>query len=124
MQEIYDANLAEGSREVEQKGQAGVRTIETKNYYADGVLIKSEQVSDVVTKAPVTEVVRVGTKTAEVLGVETVVATEEIPFETTVTETEELYVGEEKLLMKVRLVLRKLPLLIRQSTESVNQTQQ
>ncbi|HFU4091966.1 TPA: ZmpA/ZmpB/ZmpC family metallo-endopeptidase [Streptococcus suis] len=96
VQEIYDANLAEGSREVEQKGQAGVRTIETKNYYADGVLIKSEQVSDVVTKAPVTEVVRVGTKTADVLGVETVVATEEIPFETTVTETEELYVGEEK----------------------------
>ncbi|HEM2581272.1 TPA: G5 domain-containing protein [Streptococcus suis] len=96
LQEIYDANLAEGSREVEQKGQAGVRTIETKNYYADGVLIKSEQVSDVVTKAPVTEVVRVGTKTADVLGVETVVATEELPFETAVTETEELYVGEEK----------------------------
>ncbi|MGQ7511691.1 ZmpA/ZmpB/ZmpC family metallo-endopeptidase [Streptococcus suis] len=96
VQEIYDANLAEGSREVEQKGQAGVRTIETKNYYADGVLIKSEQVSDVVTKAPVTEVVRVGTKTADVLGVENVVATEEIPFETTVTETEELYAGEEK----------------------------
>ncbi|MFH6647610.1 ZmpA/ZmpB/ZmpC family metallo-endopeptidase [Streptococcus suis] len=98
VQEIYDANLAEGSREVEQKGQAGVRTIETKNYYADGVLIKSEQVSDVVTKAPVTEVVRVGTKTADVLGVENVVATEEIPFETTVTETEELYVGEEKVI--------------------------
>ncbi|HEM3437680.1 ZmpA/ZmpB/ZmpC family metallo-endopeptidase [Streptococcus suis] len=96
VQEIYDANLAEGSREVEQKGQAGVRTIETKNYYADGVLIKSEQVSDVVTKAPVTEVVRVGTKTADVLGVETVVETEELPFETIVTETEELYVGEEK----------------------------
>ncbi|MHC3592762.1 ZmpA/ZmpB/ZmpC family metallo-endopeptidase [Streptococcus suis] len=96
LQEIYDANLAEGSREVEQKGQAGVRTIETKNYYADGVLIKSEQVSDVVTKAPVTEVVRVGTKTADVLGVETVVVTEELPFETTVTEAEELYVGEEK----------------------------
>ncbi|HEM5287589.1 TPA: G5 domain-containing protein [Streptococcus suis] len=96
VQEIYDVNLVEGSREVEQKGQDGVRTIETKNYYADGVLIKSEQVSDVVTKAPVTEVVRVGTKTADVLGVETVVATEELPFETTVTETEELYVGEEK----------------------------
>ncbi|MGU7809351.1 ZmpA/ZmpB/ZmpC family metallo-endopeptidase [Streptococcus suis] len=96
VQEIYDANLAEGSREVEQKGPAGVRTIETKNYYADGVLIKSEQVSDVVTKAPVTEVVRFGTKIADVLGVETVVATEELPFETTVTETEELYVGEEK----------------------------
>ncbi|CYU54618.1 ZmpA/ZmpB/ZmpC family metallo-endopeptidase [Streptococcus suis] len=96
VQEIYDANLAEGSREVEQKGQAGVRTIETKNYYADGVLIKSEQVSDVVTKAPVTEVVRVGTKTADVLGVETVVVTEELPFDTTITDTEELYVGEEK----------------------------
>ncbi|MFU8740899.1 ZmpA/ZmpB/ZmpC family metallo-endopeptidase [Streptococcus suis] len=65
VQEIYDVNLAEGSREVEQKGQDGVRTIETRNYYADGVLIKSEQVSDVVTKEPV-------------------------------TETEELYVGEEK----------------------------
>ncbi|MFX3909391.1 ZmpA/ZmpB/ZmpC family metallo-endopeptidase [Streptococcus suis] len=96
VQEIYDANLAEGSREVEQKGQAGVRTIETKNYYADGVLIKSEQVSDVVTKEPVTEVVRVGTKTTDVIGSETIVTTEELPFETTVTETEELYVGEEK----------------------------
>lgn len=96
VQEIYDVNLAEGSRKVEQKGQAGVRTIETKNYYADGVLIKSEQVSDVVTKEPVTEVVRVGTKTTDVIGSETVVTTEELPFETTVTETEELYVGEEK----------------------------
>lgn len=124
MQEIYDVNLAEGSREVEQKGQDGVRTIETRNYYADGVLIKSEQVSDVVTKEPVTEVVRVGTKTTDVIGSETIVTTEELPFETTVTETEELYVGEENSLLKVRLVLRKLPLLIRQSTESVNQTQQ
>ncbi|MFI3054086.1 G5 domain-containing protein [Streptococcus suis] len=96
VQEIYDVDLAEGSREVEQKGQDGVRTIETKNYYADGVLIKSEQVSDVVTKEPVTEVVRVGTKTTDVIGSETVVTTEELPFETTVTETEELYVGEEK----------------------------
>lgn len=96
VQEIYDVNLVEGSREVEQKGQDGVRTIETKNYYADGVLIKSEQVSDVVTKEPVTEVVRVGTKTTDVIGSETVVTTEELPFETTVTETEELYVGEEK----------------------------
>ncbi|MEG3271500.1 ZmpA/ZmpB/ZmpC family metallo-endopeptidase-related protein [Streptococcus suis] len=96
VQEICDVNLAEGSREVEQKGQDGVRTIETKNYYADGVLIKSEQVSDVVTKEPVTEVVRVGTKTTDVIGSETVVTTEELPFETTVTETEELYVGEEK----------------------------
>ncbi|MFI3083724.1 ZmpA/ZmpB/ZmpC family metallo-endopeptidase [Streptococcus sp. 2022WUSS135] len=96
VQEIYDVNLAEGSREVEQKGQDGVRTIETKNYYADGVLIKSEQVSDVVTKEPVTEVVRVGTKTTDVIGSETVVTTEELPFEMTVTETEELYVGEEK----------------------------
>ncbi|HGA1413724.1 TPA: ZmpA/ZmpB/ZmpC family metallo-endopeptidase [Streptococcus suis] len=96
VQEICDVNLAEGSREVEQKGQDGVRTIETKNYYADGVLIKSEQVSDVVTKEPVTEVVRVGTKTTDVIGSETVVTTEELPFEMTVTETEELYVGEEK----------------------------
>lgn len=96
VQEIYDVNLAEGSREVEQKGQDGVRTIETRNYYADGVLIKSEQVSDVVTKEPVTEVVRVGTKTTDVIGSETIVTTEELPFETTVTETEELYVGEEK----------------------------
>ncbi|HGA1328947.1 TPA: ZmpA/ZmpB/ZmpC family metallo-endopeptidase [Streptococcus suis] len=96
VQEIYDVNLAEGSREVEQKGQDGVRTIETKNYYVDGVLIKSEQVSDVVTKEPVTEVVRVGTKTTDVIGSETIVTTEELPFETTVTETEELYVREEK----------------------------
>ncbi len=48
------------------------------------------------TKEPVTEVVRVGTKTTDVIGSETIVTTEELPFETTVTETEELYVGEEK----------------------------
>ncbi|MCO0847373.1 G5 domain-containing protein, partial [Streptococcus suis] len=76
--EIYDVNLAEGSREVELKGQDGVRTIETSNYYADGVLIKSEQDSDVVTNEPVTEVVRVGTKTTDVIGSETIVTTEEL----------------------------------------------
>ncbi|MFX3726292.1 G5 domain-containing protein [Streptococcus suis] len=124
VQEIYDANLAEGSREVEQKGQAGVRTIETKNYYADGVLIKSEQVSDVVTKAPVTEVVRVGTKTADVIGVETVVATEELPFETAVTETEELYVGEEKVVNEGKVGSKEVTTTYQKSTESVNQTQQ
>ncbi len=91
----YDATLAEGSRQLVQTGQAGVRTIETKNYYADGVLIKSEQVSNAVTTAPVVEVIKIGTKKADVITSETEKRTEEVAFETEYIDTADLYVGEE-----------------------------
>ncbi|HFU4449709.1 TPA: ZmpA/ZmpB/ZmpC family metallo-endopeptidase [Streptococcus suis] len=97
---IYDATLAEGTRNVDQVGQAGVQTIVTKNYYADGVLIKSEQVSSSVTSSPVTEIVRIGTKKADTVTTETESATKVIPFETKITETADLYTDEEQVVVE------------------------
>ncbi|HFI0302979.1 TPA: ZmpA/ZmpB/ZmpC family metallo-endopeptidase [Streptococcus suis] len=95
---IYDATLAEGTRNVDQVGQAGVQTIVTKNYYADGVLIKSEQVSSSVTSSPVTEIVRIGTKKADTVTTETESATKVIPFEISYQDDATLPVGEEKII--------------------------
>ncbi|HFU4465975.1 TPA: ZmpA/ZmpB/ZmpC family metallo-endopeptidase [Streptococcus suis] len=99
-QVIYDDTLAEGTRNVDQVGQAGVRTTVTKNYYADGVLIKSEPVSNTVTSSPVTEIVRIGTKKADTVETEEVRTQETIPFETKTTESSDLYVGEEKVVVE------------------------
>ncbi|HHT7803732.1 TPA: ZmpA/ZmpB/ZmpC family metallo-endopeptidase [Streptococcus suis] len=95
---IYDATLAEGTRNVDQVGQAGVWTTITKNYYADGVLIKSEQVSSSVTSSPVTEIVRIGTKKADTVTTETESATKVIPFEISYQDDATLPVGEEKII--------------------------
>ncbi|MGV3310986.1 ZmpA/ZmpB/ZmpC family metallo-endopeptidase [Streptococcus suis] len=95
---IYDATLAEGTRNVDQVGQAGVQTTITKNYYADGVLIKSEQVSSSVTSSPVTEIVRIGTKKADTVTTETESATKVIPFEISYQDDVTLPVGEEKII--------------------------
>ncbi|HFI0933011.1 TPA: ZmpA/ZmpB/ZmpC family metallo-endopeptidase [Streptococcus suis] len=97
-QVIYDATLAEGTRNVDQVGQAGVQTTITKNYYADGVLIKSEQVSSSVTSSPVTEIVRIGTKKADTVTTETESATKVIPFEISYQDDATLPVGEEKII--------------------------
>lgn len=95
---IYDATLAEGTRNVDQVGQAGVQTTVTKNYYADGVLIKSEQVSSSVTSSPVTEIVRIGTKKADTVTTETESATKVISFEISYQDDATLPVGEEKII--------------------------
>lgn len=95
---IYDATLAEGTRNVDQVGQAGVWTTVTKNYYADGVLIKSEQVSSSVTSSPVTEIVRIGTKKADTVTTQTESATKVIPFEISYQDDATLPVGEEKII--------------------------
>ncbi len=97
-QVIYDDTLAEGTRNVDQVGQAGVQTIVTKNYYADGILIKSEQVSSSVTSSPVTEIVRIGTKKADTVTTETESATKVIPFEISYQDDATLPVGEEKII--------------------------
>ncbi|HFI0236232.1 TPA: ZmpA/ZmpB/ZmpC family metallo-endopeptidase [Streptococcus suis] len=99
-QVIYDDTLAEGTRNVDQVGQAGVRTTVTKNYYADGILIKSEQVSSSVTSSPVTEIVRIGTKKADTVETEEVRSQETIPFETKITETANLYTDEEQVVVE------------------------
>ncbi|MGQ7338462.1 ZmpA/ZmpB/ZmpC family metallo-endopeptidase [Streptococcus suis] len=97
-QVVYDDTLAEGTRNVDQTGVAGVRTTVTKNYYADGVLIKSEQVSSSVTSAPVTEIVRVGTKKADTVTTETETSAKVIPFEVSYQDDATLPVGEEKII--------------------------
>ncbi|MCK4029061.1 ZmpA/ZmpB/ZmpC family metallo-endopeptidase [Streptococcus iners] len=97
-QVIYDDTLAEGTRNVDKTGVAGVRTTVTKNYYADGVLIKSEQVSSSVTISPVTEIVRLGTKKADTVTTETESATKVIPFEISYQDDATLPVGEEKII--------------------------
>ncbi|HFI0067725.1 TPA: ZmpA/ZmpB/ZmpC family metallo-endopeptidase [Streptococcus suis] len=97
-QVVYDDTLAEGTRYVDQTGVAGVRTTVTKNYYADGVLIKSEQVSSSVTSSPVTEIVRIGTKKADTVTTETESATKIIPFEISYQDDATLPVGEEKII--------------------------
>ncbi|HEL9630669.1 TPA: G5 domain-containing protein, partial [Streptococcus suis] len=97
-QVIYDDTLAEGTRNVDQVGKAGVQTTVFKNYYADGVLIKSEQVSSSVTSAPVTEIVRVGTKKADTVTTETETSTKVIPFEVSYQDDATLPVGEEKII--------------------------
>lgn len=60
-----DPDTAEGETYVIQKGAAGTRAITTRIYYADGVETKREVISDTVTKAPVNEIIGVGTKKAE-----------------------------------------------------------
>ncbi|HFI0790183.1 TPA: ZmpA/ZmpB/ZmpC family metallo-endopeptidase [Streptococcus suis] len=95
---VYDDTLAEGTRNVDQTGVAGVRTTVTKNYYADGVLIKSEQVSSSVTSSPVAEIVRIGTKKADTVTTETESATKVIPFEISYQDDATLPVGEEKII--------------------------
>ncbi|HFI0646092.1 TPA: ZmpA/ZmpB/ZmpC family metallo-endopeptidase [Streptococcus suis] len=99
-QVIYDDTLAEGTRNVDQVGKAGVQTTVIKNFYADGVLIKSEQVSSSVTTSPVTEIVRLGTKKADIVETEEVRTQETIPFETKTIESSDLYVGEEKVVVE------------------------
>lgn len=95
---IYDDTLAEGTRNVDQVGKAGVRMTVIKNYYADGVLIKTEQVSSSVTSAPVTEIVRVGMKKADTVITETETSIKVIPFEVSYQDDATLPVGEEKII--------------------------
>ncbi len=97
-QVIYDDTLAEGTRNVDQVGKAGVQTTVIKNFYAEGVLIKSEQVSSSVTSSPVTEIVRVGTKKADTVTTETETSAKVIPFEVSYQDDATLPVGEEKII--------------------------
>ncbi|HFI2472552.1 TPA: ZmpA/ZmpB/ZmpC family metallo-endopeptidase [Streptococcus suis] len=97
-QVIYDDSLAEGTRNVEQVGKAGVQTTVIKNFYADGVLLKSEQVSSSVTSLPVMEIVRLGTKKADVVTTETEQDTKVLPFEISYQDDATLPVGEEKII--------------------------
>ena len=57
-----DANLPKGQTAVVQEGSNGMKTITTRNSYADGQLTSSKVISEVVTTAPVNKIVSIGTK--------------------------------------------------------------
>ncbi|MBA9004229.1 G5 domain-containing protein [Thermomonospora cellulosilytica] len=59
---VNDPTLAEGTTEVRRRGVAGVRTLTYEVTVTDGVQTGKKLVREVVTKAPVTRVIAVGTK--------------------------------------------------------------
>lgn len=61
---VKDSALASGTRKVRTKGVAGVRTLTYEVTLTGGKQTAKKLVSSTVTRAPVTEVVAVGTKTA------------------------------------------------------------
>ncbi|MEV6374804.1 G5 domain-containing protein [Micromonospora musae] len=59
---INDPSLPKGTKKVTTRGVSGVRTLTYEVTYTDGVQTAKKLIRSVVTKAPVTQVVRVGTK--------------------------------------------------------------
>lgn len=59
-----DANLPKGQQKVTTKGEPGQKEITYKEKYVNGVLIDTAQISEKVTKQPVTQVTVMGTKKA------------------------------------------------------------
>ncbi|MGU7971074.1 ZmpA/ZmpB/ZmpC family metallo-endopeptidase [Streptococcus suis] len=94
-QEIMDPNLPEGTRQVRQIGQAGSRTIQTELIYADGVLIQSELLSDIVNE-PVAEIVAVGSKSPDQITNEVEQTVVSVPYETKYIEDPSLPLGQEQ----------------------------
>ncbi|HFR3598609.1 TPA: ZmpA/ZmpB/ZmpC family metallo-endopeptidase [Streptococcus suis] len=96
-QEIMDPNLPEGTRQVVQVGQIGTRTTDTKLTYADGILIKSEILSDV-TSRPIAEIIAIGTKIQEQDKITTEVeyTVINIQFDTEYVDDPSLPIGQEQ----------------------------
>ncbi|HFI0235044.1 TPA: ZmpA/ZmpB/ZmpC family metallo-endopeptidase [Streptococcus suis] len=103
VREVLDDSLLEGERQVEQTGQNGLRTIQIKHSYADGVLLASQEISNQVTQEAKEQIVRVGTKKADVLSQETVVETKEIAYQTIYQDDPTLYTDEESVLQEGRI---------------------
>lgn len=57
--------LEKGKTETVQTGETGIKELEIKEIYENGELVKSEAISEVVTKEPVKEIVEKGTKEPE-----------------------------------------------------------
>ncbi|HFI0161673.1 TPA: ZmpA/ZmpB/ZmpC family metallo-endopeptidase [Streptococcus suis] len=96
-QEIMDPNLPEGTRQVVQVGQIGTRTIDAKLTYADGILIRSEILSDV-TSQPIAEIIAIGTKIQEQDKITTEVEHTiiDIQFDTEYVDDPSLPLGQEQ----------------------------
>ncbi|MEV0879581.1 G5 domain-containing protein [Micromonospora echinofusca] len=59
---VEDSSLPEGTRKVKTRGVPGVRTLTYEITLTDGVQTAKKLIRSEITKAPVTQVVRVGTK--------------------------------------------------------------
>ena len=59
---VDDPTLEEGKEEISQQGEAGERTITYLNHMLNGTLIRQEELSNEVTKAPVDQIIKVGRK--------------------------------------------------------------
>ncbi|HEM6284351.1 TPA: G5 domain-containing protein [Streptococcus suis] len=96
-QEIMDPNLPEGTRQVVQVGQYGTRTTDTKLTYGDGILIRSEILSDV-TSQPIAEIIAIGTKIQEQDKITTEVEHTiiDIQFDTEYVDDPSLPLGQEQ----------------------------
>lgn len=55
-------SMYKGESEITQYGQNGAKEVTSKNTYEDGVLVNSEVLSEEVTKKPVSQITKVGTK--------------------------------------------------------------
>lgn len=61
---VNDASLAKGTRKVKTPGVAGSKQVTYQVTYTDGVETSRQQVKEVITKKPVTQITAVGTKVA------------------------------------------------------------
>jgi resuscitation-promoting factor RpfB len=61
---VYDSSMLKGTRKVTTRGVAGIKTLTYQVTLTDGVQTAKKLVRSEITKAPVTEVVTIGTKTA------------------------------------------------------------
>ncbi|MFJ7729297.1 leucine-rich repeat protein, partial [Neobacillus sp. NPDC097160] len=78
-EEVFDAELDQGVTVIDQVGEVGQKVITYEVTYINGEEVNREIKSEEVTKSPVNEIVRIGTKVTEV---KEETSTEEIPFTT------------------------------------------
>ena len=91
--EVANPDLAEGVRQVKVAGQKGVRTIVETVTYTDGVETGRVVKSNVITTAPVDEVIEVGAKKLPVITTKDETRTEEVAFQTKEVTNAELPEG-------------------------------
>lgn len=87
---IEDPNLEAGKTEVEQQGQNGQKTVTYKAEAKNGQ-VTSHKATEEITKDPVKQIIRVGTRSEET---DTKVLVESIPFEIEYEYTDELEAGK------------------------------
>ncbi|MEY8462083.1 G5 domain-containing protein [Streptococcus merionis] len=113
--EVPNPNLPKGKSQVKIKGQKGEKTITYKVKKQGDKVISREQISEEVTKAPVTEVVEVGTKEVKpsqpkphTLEIKTHQEKKEveIPFETKQVENKDLPKGQTRVKQEGKVGIR------------------